>query len=115
MTTSTTTPTATSPAGRRVEQARYRTPDGQRGLYAQRIHGRVALVDVPIDHDGHVLLIERHVASLAELKGVVAAYVEHSTQAGMPALLASRRLLDTLADQLDPHHRPAPSSALARR
>jgi hypothetical protein len=97
----TATPTATRAAGRRVEQARYRTRDGQRGLYAQRIHGRVALFDVPIDHDARVLLIERHVESLAELEGIVAAYVEHSTQAGMPALLASRRLLDTLADQLD--------------
>ena len=85
MTTSTLTPAATSPAaGRRVEQARYRTPDGERGLYAQRIHGRVALVDVPIDHHGRVLLVERHVESLAELQGIVAAYVEHSTRPACP-------------------------------
>ena len=49
-----------------------------------------------------MLLIERHVESLAELNGIVAAYVEHSTQAGMPGLLASRRLLDELVDQLEP-------------
>jgi hypothetical protein len=91
-----------SSSGRRVEQARYRIGDGTRALIAQRINGRVALVDVPIDHAGHVLLIERHVESLAELEGIVGAYVEHSTQAGMPALLASRQLLDALADQLDP-------------
>jgi hypothetical protein len=96
-----TTTRQTTPAGRRVEQARYRIPDGVRALYAQRIDGRVALVDVPIDHPGRVLLIERHVESLAELEGIVAAYIEHSTQAGLPGLLASRRLLDELADQLD--------------
>jgi hypothetical protein len=88
-------------AGQRVEQARYRTHVGERALYAQRIDGRVALVDVPIDHAGQVLLIERHVESLAELEGIVAAYVEHSTQAGEPGLLASRRLLDNLADQYE--------------
>ena len=91
-----------TPAGRRVEQARYRIPEGTRALYAQRITGRVALVDVPIDHPGRVLLIERHVKSLPELEGMVAAYVEHSTQAGMPGLLASRRLLDDLANQVEP-------------
>ena len=99
--TATLTSTTTSPAGRRVEQARYRIPAGQRGLYAQRINCRVALVDIPIDHPGRVLLVERHVESRTELAGIVAAYVEHSTSAGEPALLASRRLLDTLADRLD--------------
>jgi hypothetical protein len=97
-----TTTSQTTAAGQRVEQALYRIPEGTRGLYAQRIAGRVALVDVPIDHPGRVLLIERHVTSLAELRGIVAAYVEHSTQAGMPGLIASRRLLDELADQLEP-------------
>lgn len=93
------TATLTSPstAGQRVEQARYTIPAGTRGLYAQRINGRVALVDAPIDHEDRVLLIERHVESLAELHGIVAAYVEHSTSAGLPALLASRRLLDDLS------------------
>jgi len=81
--------------------SRYRIPDGTRALYAQRIDGRVALVDVPIDHPGRVLLIERHVESLDELEGIVAAYVEHSTQAGMPGLLACRRLLGAFAEQLD--------------
>src|SRR4051794_15160613 len=97
----TTTPQASS-AGRRVEQARYRIPDGTRALVAQRINGRIALIDIPIDHPGHVLLIERHVESLAELEGIVAAYVDHSNQAGMPGLLASRQLLDELADQPGP-------------
>ena len=96
MTSTLTQPTA-SRAGRRVEQARYRTPAGERALYAQRIDGRVALVDAPIDHSDRVLLVERHVESFAELQGIVAAYVEHSTHARQPALLASRVLLDELA------------------
>ena len=39
----------TTSAGRRVEQARYRIPDGTRALVAQRINGRVALIDVPLE------------------------------------------------------------------
>jgi len=55
------TPSQTVTAGRRVEQARYQIPDGTRGLYAQRIDGRVALVDVPMwsepPHDAGVGVI----------------------------------------------------------
>jgi hypothetical protein len=79
-------------------QARYTIPAGTRGLDAQRIDGHVALVDVPIDDADRVLLLERHVESLAELHGVVADYVEHSTRAGLAALMASRRSLDGLAE-----------------
>jgi hypothetical protein len=93
-------PKTTRRAGRRVEQARYRVPEGVRALYAQRIDGHVALIDAPVDHAGRVLLVERHVEALAELEGLVAAYVEHSTQAKTPGLLASRLLLDELADQV---------------
>jgi hypothetical protein len=89
------TPTRQTTTGCRVEQARYHIPAGTRVLYAQRIDGWVAL-------DDRVLLIERHIESLAELEGIVNAYVEHSTQAGMPGLLASRRLLNELADELEP-------------
>jgi hypothetical protein len=92
-----TTLTEPRTAGDRVEQARYRIAAGTRGLYAQRIDGRVALVDVPLDHDDRVLLVERHVESLGELRGIVAAYVEHSTAAGMPALMASRSLIEDVA------------------
>ena len=35
----------------------------------------------------------------------MAAYVEHSTQAAMPGLLASHRLLDELAYKLEPRRR----------
>jgi hypothetical protein len=114
MTASTARPTRDQPGRTPRRAGPLPHPRGPARLYAPRIHGRVTLVDVPIDHDGRVLLIERHVESLAELEGIVAAYVEHSTAAGMPALLASRRLLDTLADQLDAHDRAAPSPARPR-
>ena len=38
-----------TPAGRIVELARYRIPSGERALQAQRIDGRVAVMDVPVD------------------------------------------------------------------
>jgi hypothetical protein len=83
--TSTLTQPTTSHAGRRVQQRRYPISAGTRALYPQRIDGRVALVDVPVDHAGQVLLVERHVESHAELEGIVAAYVEHSRHADTPA------------------------------
>ena len=79
------------------------TPDRQRGLYAQRIHRRVALVDVPIDHDGRVLLIERHVESLAELQGIVAA--GRAALDALDARAAARTL--RLENQLAEHRRLA--------
>jgi hypothetical protein len=88
-------------AGIQRELARYQTPAGTRAIVAQRIDGRVALSDVPVaDARGRVYLIERHVTSQAELTGIVAAYVEHSQQAGCPAAIAHRlddHLIDAVA------------------
>jgi hypothetical protein len=75
-------------AGQTVELTRYRIPRGQRALKAQRIDGRVAVMDVPVDHDDRVYLIERHVNSKAELDGLAAEYREHSEACGIPAILA---------------------------
>ena len=83
-------------AGDRRELARYQLPEGIRAVVAQRIDGRVAISDVPVDHADHVYLIERHVHSQAELAGLVAAYVEHSQQAGCPGIVAQRRHFDDL-------------------
>ena len=85
-------------AGQRVELQRYRITTGERALVAQRIDGRVAVVDVPIDHEDRVYLVERHVTSQAELAGICAAYAEHSQHADQPAIVAQRDLLDHLAD-----------------
>ena len=86
-------------AGARRELARYRLPEGTRAIVAQRIDGRVALTDMPVGATvGRVYLIERHVNSNAELTGLVAAYIEHSQQAGCPAAIAQRHQLDELVD-----------------
>jgi hypothetical protein len=85
-------------AGKQRELARYQLPEGTRAVVAQRIDGRVAISDVPVDHADRVYLIERHVHSQAELAGLVQAYVEHSQRAGCPAVIAQRRHLDELVD-----------------
>ena len=85
-------------AGKRRLYAEYEITTGRRGLYAQRIDGHVALTDASIDDEGRVYLVERHVASLAELDGLCAAYIEDATQADEPAILASRRRLAALAE-----------------
>jgi len=77
-----------STAGQTVELGRYRIPSGQRALHAQRIDGRVAVIDVPVDHDDRVYLVERHVHSYDELTGLAAEYAEHSERCRMPAILA---------------------------
>jgi hypothetical protein len=87
--------------GARPEQVRagYQLPDGTRAVVAQRIDRRVAISDVPLTDDtGCVYLIERHVGNQVKLAGLVAAYVEHSQQAGCPAVIAQRRQLDELVD-----------------
>jgi hypothetical protein len=87
-------------AGNRRELARYQLAEGTRAVVAQRIDGRVAISDVPVDHADRVYLIERHVHSQAELAGLVAAYVEHSQQAGCPAVIAQRHQLDELVEAI---------------
>ena len=87
-------------AGRTVELTRYRIPAGQRALNAQRIDGRVAIIDVPIDHEDRVYLVERHVESQAELHGLAAEYAERSANLGLPAILAKARAADELVDAL---------------
>ena len=81
-----------SHTGERVELARYTVPEGERILVGQRIQGRVAVIDVPAGPEGRVYLVERAVPSQAELEGLVAEYRGRSEAAGMPALLASRRI-----------------------
>lgn len=88
-----------TPAGQRRLSATYHLTTGPRGLFAQRIDGRVALVDAPLDDsDGAVYLVERHVVSQAELDGLCAAYIEDSLEADKPGVLASRRRLQQLAE-----------------
>ncbi len=78
-----------STAGQTVELRRYRIPAGQRAVHAQRIDGRVAVIDVPVDHPDRVYLIERHVCSYDELTGLADEYAQHSEACRMPAILAT--------------------------
>ncbi len=87
------------PAGQRRLCATYHLTTGPRGLYAQRIDGRVALIDAPLDNShGAVYLVERHVVSQAELDGLCHAYIDDSLQADEPGVLASRRRLQRIAE-----------------
>jgi hypothetical protein len=81
-------------AGRIVELRRYRVPSGVRALQAQRIDRRVAVMDVPVDHDDRVYLVERHITSSAELEGLASEYAARSEQVGVPAILAIAGLVE---------------------
>lgn len=87
-----------SAAGERRLHAQYEITSGRRGLYAQRVNGHVTLTDAPLDGEGRVYLIERHVPCLVELDGLCRAYIEHSTAADQPGVVASRRRLDALVE-----------------
>ena len=87
-------------AGQIVELARYRIPAGERALKAQRIDGRVAVTDVPVDHDDRVYLVERHIESKADLDGLTAEYTAHSETVGQPATIATRRTAGQLAEAI---------------
>ena len=78
-----------TPAGRIVELCRYQVPAGERALNAQRIDGRVAVMDVPVDHDDRVYLVERHLTSQRELEGLAAEYTQRSHACGKPTILTT--------------------------
>jgi hypothetical protein len=62
----------------RVELARYRLTDGERVIYGQRVLGVVRLVDEPATGRGRRYLIERELTVMAELKAIVADYLEQA-------------------------------------
>ena len=81
-----------STAGERRELARYQFPTGPRVLYAQRVHGRVAISDVPAHDCGCVYLVERHVESRAAMAGLIADYLAESARRGEPAAVLPAEL-----------------------
>jgi len=89
-----------STAGKTVELGRYRIPTGERALHAQRIDGRVAVIDVPVDHDDRVYLVERHLESQRELQGLADEYAARSEACGIPAIVATLHSVDKLADAI---------------
>jgi hypothetical protein len=83
-----TAPASKPATGRPKVLATYECDEGTRRLVAQRINGRVALSDVPAGDQGRVYLVERHLASMAELEALAAVYAEHGKQLGRPPLRA---------------------------
>lgn len=63
-----------------VELARYTTTAGDRVIYGQRVLGVVRLVDVPAAGHGRRYLIERGLASMAELEAIVADYLDQAAR-----------------------------------
>ena len=64
----------------RVELARYTISAGERVIYGQRVLGVVRLVDVPASGSGRRYVIERGITRVAELKAIVADYVEQAAR-----------------------------------
>ena len=64
--------------GAQTEVARYVAPDGEHRLVAQRNRGEVCLIDLPQDDEGKVRLVERGLATHAELTALVTDYVAHA-------------------------------------
>ena len=81
-----TTPTVTETrrhggrVGERVELARYRTTDGERILYGQRVDGVVRVTDLPAHGRGRAYLVERELAqdSYGALQALVCDYVQQA-------------------------------------
>jgi len=74
------TPAATSATNEPIELARYTISAGERVIYGQRVCGLVRLVDVPAAGRGRRYLIERELASLAELEAIVGDYLEQAAR-----------------------------------
>jgi hypothetical protein len=83
--------------GERVELARYTTSSGERIVFGQRVDGVVRVTDKPVGR-GRSFLVERGLASKAELDALVSDYVEQSERRGEPAALV--RVGDQLAELL---------------
>ena len=83
-------------AGRIVELKRYEVSAGQRALQAQRIDGRVALMDVPVEPRRSLYLVERHLESPAGLQGLADEYAQRSEACGTPAIQATLQTADEL-------------------
>ena len=60
----------------------------------------MAVIDVPVDHADRVYLVERHVASKAELEGLATEYVQHSEAQGVPAIRATLHSASDVVDAI---------------
>jgi hypothetical protein len=67
--------------GELVELARYSTSQEARGIYGQRINGKVRVTDRPLEGHGRAYLIERELErdGLSALNALVADYLQQAT------------------------------------
>ena len=65
-------------ANQRVELGRYTITTGERIVFGQRVLGVVRLVDVAADGRGRRYVIERGLSWMAELKAIVADYLQQA-------------------------------------
>jgi hypothetical protein len=75
-----TTAAATRRAGERVELGRYRTPCAERILIGQRVCGIVRVSDIPASGRGRRYLVERELATKAELDAPIADYLAEAAE-----------------------------------
>ena len=68
------------PTNERVELGRYTISAGERVIYGQRVLGVVRVVDVPAVGRGRRYIIERGLTSMAELRAIVADYLEQAAR-----------------------------------
>lgn len=81
MTTTITQPTMrTGATNEPVELGRYTIAGGERVVQGQRVLGVVRLVDIPADGDGRRYLIERELTVMAELKAILADYLDQAAR-----------------------------------
>ena len=74
------TPARSGATNAPVELARYTITAGERLILGQRVCGFVRLVDIPAEGRGRRYLIERELASLAELEAIVADYLDQAAR-----------------------------------
>ncbi len=67
--------------GTPTEVAHYTAADGEHALVVQRIRGEVCLIDLPRGDEGKVRLVERGLATHAELTALVDDYVARAERA----------------------------------
>jgi len=74
--------TTTSPAGQRVELARYDSDTGTRRLVGQRLDGIVHLFDEPAAGDQPTYVVESHLETNSELRALIDDYLAKAKRLG---------------------------------
>jgi hypothetical protein len=72
--------------GARAELGRYRTTEGERIVYGQRVDGVVRITDRPAGPGGRSYLVERGLETHDELTALVADYVAQGAKLGHPPM-----------------------------